>query len=226
MNRIRYAYTDDKPRLLQIMTEALACFDEVELVFTARSGHECLEKLANPQIPLPEVILMDIEMDQMDGIQATREIRAALPDIRIVMMTVFDDPARIFEAILAGACGYLLKDEKPSRVVSALEDAVEGRAPMSPGIAIKALELIRIQSLKATAQAATPESYGLTSRELEILSATAGGLTYQEIADTLFISPKTVRNHIENIYRKLQVHSKLEAVQLAMKHKWIPDPNS
>ena len=219
--KIKVAYVDDKPRLLQVMSEALAMFDEVEMVFTARNGQEALDKLAG-KAPFPDVILMDIEMDGIDGITATREIREILPEIKIIMLTVFDDSEKIFEAILAGASGYLMKDEKPSKVVAAIEDAMEGRAPMSPVIAMKTLDLLRSQR-QAEINRDTPQDFGLTSREIQILEEISLGLTYQKIAEKLFISPKTVRNHIENIYKKLHVHSKVEAVQLAMKNKWFEE---
>jgi DNA-binding NarL/FixJ family response regulator len=134
--------------------------------------------------------------------------------VKIIMLTVFDDNDKVFNSIMAGASGYLLKDEKPARIISALEEAMDGGAPMSPTIAAKSLQLIRDVNVK-------PESkvdFELTAREMETLEHIAKGENYQVIADKLFISPKTVRKHIENIYRKLQVHNKMEAVQLAIKH--------
>jgi DNA-binding NarL/FixJ family response regulator len=130
------------------------------------------------------------------------------------MLTVFDESDKIFDSILAGANGYLLKDEKPTKLYEAIEEALDDGAPMSPAIANKALRLIR----GGTKEVLKPVEFGLTAREVEILDYIAAGKNYTVIADALFISPKTVRKHIENIYKKLQVHNKVEAIQLAQRH--------
>ncbi|MEO1438619.1 MAG: response regulator transcription factor [Bacteroidota bacterium] len=214
---INIAIVDDKYPLIQSLLEVLHYFEEVEVVFTASNGQDCLDKLAN-LLTKPDLILMDIEMDVMNGIEATAKVNAIYPDIKIVMLSAFDDDDKIFHAILAGASGYLLKGEKPSRIISSIEEAMEGRLPMSPLIANKTLQLMR------TAPAPTmssPQDYQLTKRETEVLEQIANGLNYNQIADKLFVSPKTVRNHIEKIYKKLEVHSKVEAVQIAMKNHWF-----
>ena len=167
MKKIKVAYIDDKPQLLRSMTEALSLFDEIELIFTAQNGKVALDKLAG-KLPFPDVILMDIEMDEMDGIEATREIKEILPEVKIIMLTVFDDDDKIFEAILAGASGYLMKDEKPTKVLAAIEDAMEGRMPMSPIVALKTLELIK-RTREMETQHETPQDFGLTAREIQIL---------------------------------------------------------
>ncbi|OYU93319.1 MAG: hypothetical protein CFE21_21040 [Bacteroidetes bacterium B1(2017)] len=140
-----------------------------------------------------------------------------------MMLSVLDGEDKIFEAIKAGASGYLTKDEKPSKIVAAIEELMEGGAPMSPTKAMKTLKMLRSQEVVGhkTESYLSPESYNLSKREIEILEKVAAGLNYNQIADQLFISAKTALKHIENIYQKLQVHSKLEAVSVSQKNRWV-----
>ena len=220
----RVAIVDDNVNLLRSINQNLSNFEEITIAFTAMNGVDAVSLTGTQN---PEVILMDIEMPEMDGIEATRRIKEAYPDKKIIMLTVFDREDKIFEAIKAGATGYLMKDERPARIESAIEEAVEGGAPMSPIIAIKILRILRSQSLVAGNTVQTiekieaPESFNLSKREMEILERIANGLTYQQTGDALFISPKTVRKHIENIYEKLQVHSKMQAIKIARQNQWF-----
>lgn len=209
--KTRLAVAEDNPNLIRSILEKLGLFENIEVVWVANDGKEVLEKMINHQ---PEVILMDINMPRMDGVEATRRLKEQYPGTIVIMLTVFDENDKIFNSIVAGANGYLLKDEKPAKLIQAIEEALEGGAPMSPVIASKALKLIR--SVHDVPKSEV--DFGLTNRETEILELIAEGRSYQEIANQLFISPKTVRKHIENIYKKLQVHNKVEAVQLALKH--------
>lgn len=179
----------------------------------AADGQDLIEQLgAMPN--LPHIILMDIKMPRLNGIQATEQIKARYPQLKIVMITVFDDEQHIFDAILAGADGYLLKDAPPEELHRSLHEVMSGGAPMSPAIARKALALLR-QPPEPTP--ATPEQYDLSEREIEILQQLSKGLRYRQVAQNLYISEGTVRKHIEHIYRKLQVHNKLSAVDKARK---------
>ncbi len=220
----RIAIVDDNINLLRSISQNLSNFEELTVVFKAMNGHDAVS-LAS--LHHPEVILMDIEMPDMDGIEATRMIKRQFPEIKIIMVTVFDRDDKIFEAIKAGACGYLMKDEKPSRIVAAIEDAIEGGAPMSPIIALKMLQILRNQIIVSEKcnqhikSISSPESFNLSQREFEILEKIADGNSYQQIGDVLFISAKTVSKHIEHIYEKLQVHSKLEAVKIGQKNNWF-----
>lgn len=208
--KIKLAVAEDNPNLARALKENIASFENIELLFVAANGMEAIQKMSSG---LPDVILMDIHMPAMDGIEATRRISHLFPQVKIIMLTVFDESDKIFDSIMAGATGYLLKDEKPGKILAALEEAMEGGAPMSSLIASKSLQLIR----RGNASLATEKKdYNLSGREVEILELIAKGENYQEIADQLFISPKTVRKHIENIYRKLQVHNKVDAVKLAL----------
>ncbi len=215
---IRVALAEDKPFLARAIKEKLQLFpDSINLVFEASNGQEMLDQLENH--PGVDVILMDIEMPVMDGIEATAQISQRFPHIKVIMFTVFDDEQKIFQAIEAGAMGYLLKDEPPQAVHDALLMITEGGAPMSPTIATKSLQLLRDPS-RARLKADTPD-YNLTKREIEVLEQLSQGLEYQEIATNLIISPATVRKHIENIYRKLQVNNKMRAVKKATEHGLI-----
>ncbi len=212
LEKIKIGVVEDNPDLTRAIREKLELFDEVEFLFSALNGKEALLKL---QLYQPDMLLMDINMPVMNGVEATRLIREKYPDIRILILTVFDDDQNIFESIVAGASGYLLKDEKPAKLHQAILEIAEGGAPMSPGIALKVLRLIRLNDEKEKTD--IPD-FQLTKREQEILEHISQGKSHSTIADDLFISPKTVRKHIENIYTKLQVHNKVEAVQKAIKY--------
>jgi len=213
---IKVALAEDNPALLKTMTEMLQRFDSVELLFHGRNGKELIHKCAKSS-EMPDLVLMDIEMPIMDGIVATARMKELFPEVKVMMLTIFDQDDKIFDAIMAGACGYMLKGEHPERIIRAIEDAVEGRMPMSPEVAMKALEVLRGNQYNSKPEA---EDYGLTERELQILQLLAEADTYKQIAEKLFISEKTVRNHIHNLYKKIHVSSRAEAMQLALRHKW------
>ncbi|UTW61628.1 response regulator transcription factor [bacterium SCSIO 12741] len=212
IEKIKVGVVEDNPDLTRAIREKLELFDEVEFLFSAMNGKEALLKL---QLYEPDLLLMDINMPVMNGVEATRLIREQYPKIRILILTVFDDDENIFESIVAGASGYLLKDEKPAKLHQAIREIAEGGAPMSPGIALKVLRLIRFNDEKGKSD--IPD-FQLTKREQEILEHISKGKNHSIIAEDLFISPKTVRKHIENIYSKLQVHNRVEAVQKAIKY--------
>ena len=219
---VSIAIVDDNITLLNTLAYNLSVFSEVTVLFTASDGQQALDMAM--QQP-PDVVLMDIDMPILDGIRATALFHKLQPDVKILMLTIFDRDDKLFEAIKAGASGYLLKDELPVRLVMAIEEAMDGGAPMSPGIASRALAMLRRQAFTDTGkpqkQAPAPESYLLTTREIEILEQLSQGLATLQIADKLCISDRTVRKHVENIYEKLHVHSKYEAIQLAGKNQWF-----
>lgn len=210
---IRIAFAEDIPSLAQAMKNKLELNTHFLLKHAAANGKELIELLEKDHNV--DVILMDIKMPVMDGILATKYISNRWPQIKIVMCTVFDDDEHIFQAILAGAAGYLMKDESPANLFKAIEECIAGGAPMSPLIARRSLEMLR----KGAPQISPDQvdHFNLSKREVEILEQLSKGLTYTVIADNLFISPGTVRKHIENIYRKLQVSNKTEALKIAGK---------
>lgn len=202
---------DDNIFLQKAIAEKLSFFDDLKCKFTANDGLDLLEKLAhNHNVDL---ILMDIEMPKMSGIEATSHIKTKYPHIKIIMLTAFDNDENIFKSIKAGADGYLLKEVNPQALHDGITDTLKGGATMTPSIALKTLKLFRnpiiLESKLDT------ECVQLTSREIELLDQLSKGLQYHKIADNLIVSIGTVRKHVENIYKKLQVHNKLEAIQKA-----------
>ena len=176
-----------------------------------------------PQNQHPLVVLMDIEMPGMKGTDAVKLARPLYPGIKFMMLTVFDDDEKIFEAIRNGANGYLLKDEKTSTIVEHIRQLVDlGGAPMSPSIARKTLDLLsRLgpRAAKSETNAGIPGM--LSKREKEVLELLVGGKDYKAIAEQLFVSKHTIRTHIANIYEKLHVSSKTQVVTMAIQRKWF-----
>jgi len=217
MKKIRVAIAEDNNLLACSIQEKLELFsDEVYFKYRAANSRELLEMLRKDHAV--DIILMDIEMPGMDGIAGTEIISATYPQIKIIMLTVFDDEDKIFRSIQAGASGYLLKDEPPDKIREGIVSIMQGGAPMSPTIAAKSLELLRNPKL---ADRPAAQEVTLSVRQVEVLEQLSKGLNYLEIAENLFISPATVRKHIENIYDRLQVHNKMEAVNKAQKHRII-----
>lgn len=216
MNR-RIVIADDNFFLTKVIKEKLNFFDDLTVKYTATDGKELLEKLENDSIV--DVILMDIEMPVMDGIEATLEVKKRFPQIKIVMLTVFDNDENIFNSIKAGADGYLLKEVEPESLRDGIEQTLNGGAAMTPSIALKTLKLLR--SPIDFDNDVPKEDIQLSPREIDVLEQLSKGLSYSVIAENLFLSPSTVRKHIENIYKKLQVHNKLEAVQKAERNNLI-----
>lgn len=214
---IKIAIVDDNSFLIKATQEKLSFFEDFSLKFTSVNGLDLLEKLEkNHNIDL---ILMDIEMPKMNGIEATCFVKQKYPQIKIIMLTVFDNDENIFNAIKAGADGYLLKEVNPKDLYQGIVETMNGGATMTPSIAMKTLKLFRNPS--AFEDVTNKEAYNLTSREIEVLEQLSKGLKYNSIAENLFLSAGTVRKHVENIYTKLQVHNKLEAIQKAKNNKLI-----
>ncbi|MCH8495024.1 MAG: response regulator transcription factor [Balneolales bacterium] len=183
------------------------------ILFESAEGFRCVSAYSNAEdalsdlpIKRPDVVLMDINLPEMDGIECLRRLRGIISDIHVVMLTVYEDNDRIFESLEAGAVGYLLKSTSPDEIMESLRDANQGGAPMSAPIARKVVQSFRRVSPKDSKLGL------LTVREQEILALLASGYIYKEIADQLFVSMDTVKTHIRNIYGKLQVRTKTEAV--------------
>ena len=211
--KVRIAIAEDNSMALYALKKRLGQFTEIEIKYTANNGKEILEGLKRHSNI--DLILMDLQMPQMNGIEATKKIRTLYPQIKVLILTMFDDDEHLFDAIMAGASGYLLKEESAEKIKQAIAETLDGGAAMSPSIAMRTLRLVR----NPESQKKHTSNFGLTNREKEILVQLKNGLTYEEIASNLFISYHTVRKHLENIYRKLQVNNKTEAVVKAQDNK-------
>lgn len=187
--------------------------DGIAVLINGTSGYQCVGAFASAeeaigQIPkfAIDVVLMDINMPQTSGIECVTKLKLRQPSLQIMMLTSFEDDDKIFQSLLAGASGYLLKKTPPAKLLEAIEEIHKGGSPMSNQIARKVVETFQRSA------SAVNETVNLTQREQEILSHLAKGYRYKEIADTLFISVETVRTHLRNIYDKLHVRSRTEAV--------------
>lgn len=209
--KLRIAIAEDNDFLAKAVIEKLSFFEEFVFKFKVTNGIELIKKLEkNHHV---DVILMDIQMPEMNGIEATEIIKQKHPQIKIIMLTVFDDDENIFKSIKAGAEGYLLKETNAKYLYKSILEVIENGAPMTPSIALKALNLLR-NPIEFN-DISEKEKVQLTKRETDVLIQLSKGLNYNEIAENLFISHGTVRKHVENTYRKLQAHNKMEAVQKA-----------
>ncbi|MBN8567017.1 MAG: response regulator transcription factor [Flavobacteriales bacterium] len=208
---------DDNFFLQKAIEEKLSVFTDIIIKDTASNGQEAIAILEKNHVF--DLLLMDIEMPVMNGIQATEMIKNKYPQIKILILTVFENDENIFNAIKAGADGYLLKDAKPEKIYQSIIEILEGGAAMSPSIALKAMKLLNnpidIENQK------DKEKVLLSTRELEVLEQLSKGLKNQAIADNLFLSISTVKKHIENIYTKLQAHNRIEALQKAKQNKLL-----
>jgi DNA-binding NarL/FixJ family response regulator len=214
---IKLAIADDNVFLQKAVMEKLSFFADLGCRFSAMNGQDLLEKLErNRNIDL---ILMDIEMPRMNGIEATAIVKQKYPQIKIIMLTIFDNDENIFRSIKAGADGYLLKEVNASDLHKGILETMNGGATMTPSIALKTLRLLRTPS--NFENISHPEKISLTTREIEVLEQLSKGIKYNNIAENLILSVGTVRKHIENIYTKLQVHNKIEAIQKAKNNNLI-----
>lgn len=214
---IKVAIVDDNTFLQKAIQDKLDFFEDIEIKFKAINGEELISKLEkNHNLDL---ILMDIEMPKMNGIEATEIVKNKFPQIKIIMLTVFDNDENIFKSIKAGADGYFLKEVNPQELYNGIQETLSGGAAMTPSIALKTLKLLREPLVFD--DSITKEEICLTAREIEVLEQLSKGLKYNAIAENLFLSPGTIRKHVENIYTKLQVHNKLEAIQKAKNNKLI-----
>lgn len=212
MSLIRVILFDDNLDFIDSMTELIQDADGIELVGVFKN---CKNAVKNIQHLRPDVVLMDIDMPVENGLQGLRNIRASGNDEIIIMLTVFDDNERVFQAISQGASGYLLKSTSPEKIIAAIHEAHSGGAPMTPSVAKQVLKLFTQPFHKSD------EFQTLTAREHDVLSCLVRGYSYKMAAAELEISLETLRFHIKNIYTKLHVNSKSEAVAKALQNKIV-----
>ena len=192
------------------MTTLLNAEPEFEVVLARANCADVVHEILEHQ---PQIVLMDIDLPEIDGIKAVQMIKEVAPEISIIMLTVFEDDDKIFRAIQAGADGYLLKNAVGEQLINAIKDTSNGGSSISPGIASKVLQAFR--------QKFEQPNFGLSAREQQVLELLVNGLSYKLIADQSCVSIDTVRSHIKNIYIKLQVNSATEAVSKALRYKIV-----
>lgn len=217
---IKVAIIDDKSSNRSILKDKLLRHGHFQIVLIAGDGKDFMEKMKLlPDDKLPDVALMDLEMPNMDGVDAIAVGSSFFPSVKFVVLTIFDDEDKIFKAIKAGAFGYLLKDESAENITDMLWQMHEsGAGPISPGIAHKILQLVQNNNLTLihkTAPLPQKTFFDLTARESEILQLLVQGLYYKEIGAQLNISVNTAKKHVINIYNKLHVNSRAQALHLA-----------
>ena len=213
---VKIAIVDDKNTNRIMLGQKLQKSKSFNVLFTANSGEDFLEKMKHHEADCPDIVLMDLEMPGMGGTSTIAIAATLYPDIKFVVLTVFDEDEKIFKAIQAGACGYLLKEEELETIEEILLSAFEsGSVPMSPSIARRILQILSHAQWSPPEKINDEMQFDLSEREEEVLKWLVNGLDYKNIAEKLFISPLTVRKHIANIYRKLHVNSKAQVLKLA-----------
>jgi DNA-binding NarL/FixJ family response regulator len=216
---IRVLVVDDQELFRRGLTMLLNVEDDIEVVGEAADGSTAGALAAGLT---PDVVLMDVRMPKVTGIEACVAIKDAAPSARIIMLTVSDEEADLYEAVKNGASGYLLKDSSIDEVAQAVRVVADGQSLISPSMAIKLLDEFK-QVSRSEQQVATPR---VTDRELDVLRLVAQGLNNREIGARLFISENTVKNHVRNILEKLQLQSRMEAVMYAVREKLIDIPDA
>lgn len=205
MEPVKVFVVEDQPKILKNLIKLLGGFSEIDIVGKALSGEEALEGIAEKQ---PEVVLLDLGLPQMSGIDVTREVKKKHPKIEVLIFTVFDEEEKVMEAIQAGASGYLLKGMEASKIVEAIGEVKDGGSVIQPSLARSLLRQFQVQ-----AQPGKEEDLPrLTPREVEILQIIAKGLSNAEAAKVLKISRATIRTHLEHIYAKMAVSNRVEAI--------------
>lgn len=202
---VRVIIADDHPIVREGLRTVLATLTDFDLVGTAASGREAVELAAACR---PDVVVMDLHMPELDGVEATRAVLEANRDVAVLVLTMFDDDEMLVSAIEAGARGYLLKGASHTEIVHALRSVADGGAVFGSGV----VDLVLGHVTGRSRRRSFPQ---LTARELEVLDLLAGGAGNQNIADRLYLSPKTVRNHVANILTKLQVPDRAQAIVAA-----------
>ena len=215
MVAVKVLIVDDHDIVRQGLRYYLDVHDEINVVGEAETGVEALSLVRKME---PDVVLMDLVMPEMDGIEATQELLARNPDIKVIVLTTFAEEQKVFPAIEAGATSYLLKDVKPPDLVKAIQAAHRGESQLHPDIAKKLMSRV-VHSSQGTTEMAVPKE--LTKRELEVLRLIADGLSNRELAQALTISEKTVKKHVSSILGKLHLADRTQAAIYAYKHNLV-----
>lgn len=205
---LRVAIVEDNKKIREGLAALIDGSEGFHCTDTFETAEEALRRIPDARI---DVVLMDIQLPRMSGIECVEKLKERVPNLEIMMLTAFEDSDKVFKSIVAGASGYILKSTPPAELLEAIRDVKEGGSPMSDQVARKVVEAFRQMG------ASSKETENLSERETEILSYVAKGYHDNEIAETLFLSIKTVRSHLRNIYKKLHVRSRTEAALLFLK---------
>jgi len=216
---VRVLVVDDQELFRRGLTMLLATEDGIEVVGEAGDG---VEGTTLAESVAPDVVLLDVRMPRRSGIEACRAIKESVPSAKIIMLTVSDEEADLYEAVKSGASGYLLKDSSIEEVAQAVRIVSEGQSLISPSMAVKLID--EFKQMSRPEKGTVGGGLRLTDRELEVLRLVATGMNNREIAKQLVISENTVKNHVRNILEKLQLHSRMEAVMYAVKEKLLDLP--
>ena len=219
---IRVLIADDQALFRRGLYVVLGTEENIEVVAEAEDGEQAIAKAEEMA---PDVVLMDVRMPRVNGIEAASRIRETLPSTKILMLTVSDEEDDLYEAIKAGANGYLLKEISVEEVASAIRAVVQGQSLISPSMASKLLNEFNSLARQAADRREQLPAPVLTARELEVLKLVARGMSNRDVADQLYISENTVKNHVRNILEKLHLHSRMEAVMYAVRKRLL-DPHS
>lgn len=214
---IKVGIVDDRANNRNILADKLHRNQSFSIVLQASNGEDFLQQMRIiAEDSMPHIVLMDLEMPVMDGVTTIATASSLYPEVKFVVLTIFDDDDKIFKAIKAGACGYLLKEESSAIITDMLMSLWEGGAgPISPSIAYKILQMVQAPDAAKPERKVVEDLFNLTERENEILVLLSQGLDYKEIGSKLTISPNTVKKHTINIYQKLHVNSKAQALRIA-----------
>lgn len=218
-NRIKVMVVEDQLKILKTQLRMLETSEEVEVIGTAMSGETAIEEIGRL---MPDVVLCDLGLPRMSGIDVTREVKARYPKVEVLIFTIFDEEEKVLDAVRAGAAGYLLKGTPTERIVEAIKEVATGGTVIQPNLARRLLRVFSAPAQPAAANApqksegpppaAEPPQRPLSQREQEILQLIAKGVSNAEAAEMLGVSRATIRTHLEHIYQKLEVTNRVEAV--------------
>ncbi|MFP2932777.1 response regulator [Pyxidicoccus sp. 3LG] len=215
MDRTRIYVVEDQPQLLKNLVKVLGTFPELEVIGTSQEGEAAVEEILQLR---PQLVLLDLELPGINGIQVTQRVKRRAPDVEILILTSFDDEQKVYEAIQAGASGYLVKRVGPDKIRSGIKEVMEGGTVLEPIIARRFWNYFQsVQAKPATPEKKADNPWALTPLEFEVLRFVAKGLSNAEVGQVMTLERRTVRTHLSHIYRKMGVNSHVEAVVLALR---------
>jgi DNA-binding NarL/FixJ family response regulator len=213
MDRTRIFVVEDQPTLLRNLLKVLGTFPELEVVGSAQDGEEAVEELVKVR---PQLVLLDLELPGINGIEVTRRVKRRAPEVEVLILTSFEDEQKVYEAIQAGASGYLVKRVGPEKIRSGIREVMEGGTVLEPIIARRFWNYFQsIQAKAPEPDKANP--WGLTPAEFDVLRYVAKGLSNAEVGRVMTLERRTVRTHLSHLYRKMGVNSHVEAVVMALR---------